>query len=199
MPASPLVLRQWRPLAVAAVQLSPHWQRWLGARGSLTARLADRVKGPITVKIHAEHAAPPTLDEARRLALPQRRLAWIREVTLEYADVPLIAARSVVPLGELPREVRLLGRKALGHWLFSHPDVTRSAIELTDHSLQIAGHQGIWTRRSVFRHPRCRLLVQESFLPALADLMHDDSAEISESRQESQRHPRPPAPIMENA
>ncbi|RKR07222.1 chorismate lyase [Kushneria sinocarnis] len=187
----PSVLRRWLPLAVAAPQLSPHWRDWLGTRDSLTARLAALVGGTITVRIHAEHAAIPLGDEARRLELPQRRLAWIREVVLEHERRPLIAARSVVPLDELPREVRLLGHRALGQWLFAHPGVTRSAIELTPQALPIAGHHGLGTRRSVFHHRRCRLLVQESFLSEAGRLM---AAEPARFRLESHRRQCPYRP-----
>ncbi|WP_240609932.1 chorismate--pyruvate lyase family protein [Billgrantia endophytica] len=161
----------WRPLAAGQPAMSPAWWAWVASRDSLTARLIE-AGGEKTFRVRLLDQRPgrPRPDEADALDLPVGRLAWLREVALCLDDRPWVVARSVAPLEQL-RGQRLdrLGERSLGSWLFRQPDLERSPIEVTASSAPFHPDSGPWGRRSVFRHGRFAVLVQEFFLDAMAD------------------------------
>ena len=106
-------------------------------------------------------------------------LALIREVILFGRDEPWVFARSILPLASLTgslRHLRKQNNRPLGAFLFSQPQLQRSAIAVArisrDHAyvpLDLAANQPLWGRRSVFYLQRKPLLVSEVFLPAFID------------------------------
>ncbi|WP_240454062.1 chorismate lyase [Halomonas sp. NO4] len=167
---APLTL-SWRPLAAARPAMSPAWWRWVASRDSLTARLIAAGEGRrFRVRLLDQRLGRPRPDEARALGLPPGRRAWLREVALCLEERPWVVARSVAPLAQL-RGSRLaqLGERSLGSWLFRQPDLERSPIEVTAMPAPFHPSPGPWGRRSVFRHGRFAVLVQEFFLDAMAD------------------------------
>lgn len=162
---------RWRPLAAARPAMSPAWWRWIASRDSLTARLISAAgERPFRVALLGQGPARPRLDEARALGIPDARQAWCREVALCVADRPWILARSVAPLAELQGErLDRLGERSLGSWLFRQPGLQRSPIEVTTAPPPFHPLAGPWGRRSVFRHRRVSILVQEWFLATMAD------------------------------
>lgn len=160
----------WRPLAAGRPAMSPDWWAWVATRDSLTARLvaagADR---SFRVHLLNQRPARPQPDEARALGLPLDRLAWRREVALCLDERPWVVARSVAPM-TLLRGQRLerLGERSLGSWLFRQPDLERGPIEVTTAWAPFHTLSGPWGRRSVFRHGRFAVLVQEFFLDEMA-------------------------------
>lgn len=162
---------RWRPLAAARPAMSPDWWHWVASRDSLTARLiAAGGRRPFRVRLLDQRLGRPRRDEALALGLPSTRLTWLREVALCLDGRPWVMARSVVPLDGLHgQRLDRLGERSLGHWLFRQPDLVRGPLEASADPLPLQAAGGPWTRRSVFRHRRFAVLVQESFLDAMAD------------------------------
>lgn len=161
---------------------------WLLDPGSLTARLVARAHGRFRVRVTRLAWMRPTLDEARELAMPPNERALIREVVLEGEGEPWVIARSVIPRGSLAgrnRQLRRLGSRPLGAFLFRDPTLQRRAVHVvqkekaTCSDWQTAAQPGaaihasaasthpIWGRRSTFILRGRPLLVAEYFLPAL--------------------------------
>ncbi|WP_311950797.1 chorismate--pyruvate lyase family protein [Halomonas piscis] len=171
-PASGLPVR-WRPVVAARPRMSPRWWRWVASTDSLTARLiAAGGKRQFSVRLLRQGTGYPFADEARALGMAPGRLAWRREVALCLDGVPWVVARSVAPLTAL-RGQRLyaLGERSLGSWLFAQPGLVRRPLEVTRAPPRFFAAPSLWGRRSVFRHRRLALLVQEYFLPAMAEAL----------------------------
>lgn len=176
----------WQPLSRIARQQRPSLalQDWLSHSGSLTARLIHASQGQFRVKVVRQIIAVPRLDEQQVLGMKRPALALIREVVLCGCDEPWVFARSILPLTSLTgrlRHLRKQGTRPLGAFLFSQPQITRSAIAVArisrDHAYVPAALTGtsiLWGRRSVFslceqQLPQKPLLVSEVFLPAFTD------------------------------
>lgn len=178
--SSPL---SWQPLGRIARHQRPNpaLQNWLTDSGSLTARLIAASHGLFEVQVVRQLIGVPRLDERRVLGMKRPALALIREVILCGCDEPWVFARSLLPLASLTgrlRHLRKQGNRPLGAFLFSQPQLTRSAIAVAqisrDHGYvpdALAGAAPLWGRRSVFslqaHHLQQKpLLVSEVFLPA---------------------------------
>ncbi|WP_136254684.1 chorismate--pyruvate lyase family protein [Onishia niordana] len=163
--------RRWQPAAVARPAMSPGWWRWIASRDSLTTRLIGAADGrPFRVQLLDQRIGYPTHDEAQALGLRPRQLAWLREVALCIDERPWVVARSVVPLASLPgQRLDRLGERSLGHWLFRQPNLERGPIDVCRAAPGFHEGRGPWGRRSVFRHGRFTILVQEFFLDTMAD------------------------------
>ncbi|GAA0629629.1 chorismate--pyruvate lyase family protein [Halomonas beimenensis] len=151
--------------------MSPEWWRWVASRDSLTARLTEAgYPRRFRVRLLDQRLGRPRRDEAQALGLSPTRLAWLREVALHLDDRTWVVARSVAPLNRL-RGQRLdrLGERSLGSWLFRQPDLERGPIEVSADPAPFRAAPGPWGRRSVFRHGRFAVLVQEFFLEAMMD------------------------------
>nr|WP_300999479.1 chorismate lyase [Halomonas sp.] len=161
----------WRPLAAGRPAISPDWWAWVATRDSLTARLIEAGTGrTFRVRLLDQRLGRPRPDEAHALGLPLDRLAWLREVALCLDERPWVVARSVAPLAQLRgQRLERLGERSLGSWLFRQPGLERGPIEITAAPAPFHPLPGPWGRRSVFRHRRFAVLVQEFFLDAMAD------------------------------
>lgn len=157
-------------------------RRWVGASGSLSARLAS-VGQTFSVQVLSQGRHPLGADEARALGLRGIRSGYVREVVLRVDDVPVVFARSVTPhdrsLGPW-RAVRGLGTRPLADVLFKRLGLARtplaffrlkSASPLRRHvakAWQDATGEPMATRapparRSVFTRCGAPLLVMEVF------------------------------------
>ncbi|KZX74850.1 hypothetical protein A3715_27865 [Oleiphilus sp. HI0009] len=139
------------------------WQSWVLDAGSLTKRLQQASNGSFKVRVKAQQYAKPTMSERRALNLSIGRYALIREVDLLCHDKVWVSARSVIPLHSLvgkERQLKCLGSKPLGAFLFASRSMKREAIQLTRTS---GGNQPTYARRSVFRLHNKPLLVAEKF------------------------------------
>jgi chorismate lyase len=161
----------WRPLAAGRPAMSPAWWKWIASRDSLTSRLISAGTGrTFRVRLLNQGLGKPRADEAHALRLPLDRLAWLREVALCLDERPWVVARSVAPLAHLRgQRLERLGERSLGSWLFRQPDLERSPIEVTATPAPFHPLAGPWGRRSVFRHGRFAVLVQEFFLDTMTD------------------------------
>jgi chorismate--pyruvate lyase len=162
-----------------------HAGRWLGASGSLSARLAQQ-GATFTVRVLNQGMRHLHPDEARALGLPGRRPGYVREVVLSVDDVPVVFARSVTSHAHSVgpwRAIRGLGTRPLADLLFKRMGIERARLEFA--SLSPASRLGrnvekAWaasthqpmttgalpTRRSVFTRYRAPLLVMEVFASA---------------------------------
>ena len=137
------------------------------------------------------------LNEAVRLGVSPDRMALVRQVYLLCDHRPLVYARTVIPLSTLSgpeRHLACLGNRPLGAVLFAAPNMSRDEIEVAcirpgqriftraTNALAVKP-EAIWGRRSVFYLSGKPLLVNEVFLPGIADAnfqTHEDG-EKSES------------------
>ena len=114
-------------------------------------------------------------DEALALKIPFHQRCLVREVILLGRNEPWVFARSLLPLTSLTgslRHLRKQGAKPLGAFLFSQPQLTRSAISVClmerHHNYAPADllkDHAVWGRRSIFYLNKKPLLVSEVFLP----------------------------------
>lgn len=156
-------------------QLPARLRPWLLDSGSLTAKLVALSKGDFRVKVLRQVHARASRSEALALGICFQQRCLIREVILMGNGKPWVFARSVLPLSSLVHRLRHLrkqGSKPLGAFLFSQPQLMRSAIAVSLISrhhdylpADLLGDQSVWGRRSVFSVMQQPLLVSEVFLP----------------------------------
>ncbi len=155
---------------------------WLFDPASLTSRLREACAGKFYVKVLEQTWRTPLHSELRRLGMPYRQTALIREVLLYCDDTPWVFARTVIPKRTLSGKRKYLanlGSRPLGAVLFADPHMRRDEIEvaklragqpLYERAVQALSDvpPGIWGRRSVFYLQGKPLLVNEIFLPGIA-------------------------------
>lgn len=142
---------------------------WLQVQGSFTQALKQQCQHSFHVDVRREGFMRPSVEEARTLNLANRQLAWIREVRLIGDQTPWVLARTVIPLDCLEgkgRQLRHLGNKPLGAFLFSSPEWRRGAIE-TGLCQPGQASQPQLARRSRFYRGQDALMVSEYLLPEL--------------------------------
>ncbi len=155
---------------------------WLYDPASLTARLIAACDQQFRVQVLSQGWGTPFHNEIKRLGLRARHKALIREVYLYCGDTPWVFARTVIPRSTLigkQKYLANLGSKPLGAILFADPHMRRDQFEVacitpgeylynaaTQASAKKPGQ--IWGRRSVFYLSNKPLLVNEIFLPAIA-------------------------------
>lgn len=148
------------------------WRHWILDNGSLTQRLKDLTGNPQTFSVELKKVGftRATLSEARALKLNVREQVYVREVSLNLNNIPVVLARSVIPRRTLTgreRQLMFLGNKPLGEFLFNHRHMKRHDIECKHGT--ISG-QPVWARRSVFELSGKPLMVSEVFLEHLLAL-----------------------------
>lgn len=167
----------WKSYVRAPYTATPTGLRsWLLDRGSLTQRLMKLSRGEFKVEVLTQQMASPMLSEIRALGMPLRQKALIRQVILYGCNIPLVYARSVIPVKTLTgrlKNLRKLNNKPLGALLFRDIAMQRGDIEIG--CLQNNGylHQefannydaAVWGRRSLFYLDKKPLLVSELFIP----------------------------------
>ena len=149
---------------------------------SLTERLRAVCVHELQVKVLTHQFVTASATACATLALPEASLVLQREVLLCDGDTPLVFACSLLPEAALVgrySELRELGARPLGHWIFAEPILKRS----TMHYCTITGHHPflatlhnpillptdtLWGRKTLFTGTNKPLLVSEFFLPALA-------------------------------
>jgi len=155
---------------------------WLFDPASLTARLIAACDGQFSVRVMSQSWGTPLWNEAKRLEMRERQSALIREVFLYCGNTPWVFARTVIPrttLSGKEKYLASLGNKPLGAVLFADPNMRRDEFEVTclregdllfSHANQLASDipGEIWGRRSAFYLSGKPLLVNEIFLPAIA-------------------------------
>jgi chorismate--pyruvate lyase len=155
---------------------------WLFDPASLTSRLVAACSKTFRVQVLEQTWRTPMHSELRRLGMPCRQTALIREVLLFCGETPWVFARTVIPQRTLTGKRKFLanlGTKPLGAVLFADPHMKRDEIEvarlsagqpLYERAVQALSDvpPTIWGRRSVFYLQDKPLLVNEIFLPGIA-------------------------------
>ncbi len=167
----PFLKVSWRPAPAWRPAMSSDWWHWVASTDSLTQRLIVAARGEFNVRLLVQRLDRPRRDEALALKIPFNQWIWRREVALCAGNQPWVVARSVAPLSSLQgQRLGQLGERSLGSWLFRQPDLERGPIEITRQPAPFhSAEPGPWGRRSLFRHGRFRILVQEFFLARMAD------------------------------
>ncbi len=155
----------------------PHeWRDWVLDRGSLTQRLIHASNNHFSVNVIRQQWLQPNRDEAQLLGCSTKHLALIREVELRCHNETWVVARSVIPHATLTgaeRQLKVLGNRSLGTFLFTSRSMKRGPLQITKTSpeslsMQVGQtmHEPLWGRRSLFLLHEKPLLVSELFLPA---------------------------------
>lgn len=166
--------------------LAPPLKNWLQNRDSLTRRLQALSQQQFSVTILQQRWQKPRLQEAKLLGIPPHELALVREVILNGNHTPWVYARSILPLRTLNGSLRFLrhwDNRPLGALLFRNPRIRREQPilqQLSSNALPAILQtpelpNKLWGRSSVFRHGVHGLLVSETFLPALVDVIMSPS------------------------
>lgn len=144
------------------------WSRWLFDPSSLTKLLIEKSSGDFRVEVREENwQLLPDADTRGCFGpLAEQHRFWSRKVALLGGNTPWVLAHTLIPefslAGPLGRVLEL-NEKPLGEYLFSHPNLIRSGIELTP----FAGNS--WGRRSLFYLFEKPIMVAEFFLPSILD------------------------------
>jgi len=155
---------------------------WLYDPASLTARLIAACNQTFRVQVLSQDWGTPFQNEIKRLGMRARNKALIREVYLYCGDTPWVFARTVIPRSTLTGKQKYLanlGSRPLGAILFADPHMHRDQFEVAcieqGEYLYTAATRAnqkkpkqIWGRRSAFYLSKKPLLVNEIFLPAIA-------------------------------
>ena len=142
------------------------WRRWLFDSSSLTKLLIQKSGGNFRVELRGQEwlqlPNPAVRSCFGPLAADHKFLS--RKVVLIGDNTPWVLAHTLIPklslTGPLKRVLEL-NEKPLGEYLFSHPDLIRSSIDITP----TAGDS--WGRRSLFYLFEKPIMVAEFFLPAI--------------------------------
>ena len=179
--APPLPFEMWFPARGADNQLPPRLYGWLTEPGLLTERIERRTGVPVHVHVLDERVGFLSADQQ---ALLGARLdsCLVRRIALVSGGTPYVYAETLVPdhTLELNPWLAELGNRSLGTALAEYGDVIRGPLELAalpaSHPLATraldladASTDTLWARRSWFAIGGMRLLVQEAFLPTVAD------------------------------
>lgn len=144
--------------------------------GSLTRKLIALSRGHFRVRVARQHWDQASADEALLLGIPLKQKVLVREVALIGYDQVWVTARSLIPVSTLhgkERQLRALGERPLGAYLFSSRAMRRGPMQILAHpngrSLPLApsNFSPAWGRRSVFYLNNKPLLVSEFFSPCL--------------------------------
>lgn len=180
---SRLIEPRWRRVGRGRAGVPLRMHRWLADPGSLTARLVAACPGDFRVQLLSQGWERPLASERKLLGLRRNALALVREVELRCNEESWVFARTVIPASSLrgaARRLTLLGDRPLGAVLFADPTTRRGRLEVARldrrHGLfhRACVHHGmlpsaLWGRRTLFRYRHKPLLVNEIFLPEIAD------------------------------
>lgn len=171
----------WRTYrSVPSSRLPRTWRNWLLDRGSLTQRLIRVSNGDFNVQVTQLAWMLPAQNEALALGLGSRQKALIREVSLNVCGQTWVRAHSVIPFATLTgeeRQLKYLGNKPLGAFLFSSKAMKREALALAVFKDDTG--QECYARRSVFRLHNKPLLVSELFLPEVLGSTRADCQDMN--------------------
>ncbi len=156
---------------------------WIFEELSLTQRIKRNCGTQFGVQLLRQQRNKPFPDEARVLAIARYQHALVREVLLHCGDMPLIAARTIIPWATLQgaqRRLSYLGNRPLGEVIFSYPGLKRLSLEIVKvepndwceawfKTLEI--DHSVWGRRTVYSIAGSNLLVCEIFLPSVLKLL----------------------------
>lgn len=151
------------------------WSDWLFDTGSLTARLVALRPGGFEVVPTRQFYGHPTTIEQQELGLQAQQTVWVREVILKLNKLPVVYARTAIPLTTLTgaeKQLLRLGSRSLGNYLFNQPHLKRGQLLASRCQKNDLGL--LWSRRSVFYLGKKGLMVSEAFTEHLQQLCTHD-------------------------
>lgn len=161
----------------SSIEIEPIIADWLLDPGSLTARLKSHCRN-FQVRVLGQRIEACSQEDACEIITSGSQVL-VREVILYCDDSPQVFARSLLPITSLTGEEKALadlGEQPLGQFIFSRPNLVRTAIEVGqfDKNSTVAGlaktlnsqpKDNLWGRRSLFHLEKKPLVVAEVFLP----------------------------------
>ncbi len=168
---------RWVRLDDCLADAPPVLHAWLAEPGLLTARVRRTCGDATEFRLLRLERAPLAAGLAHRMGVTDVN-CLVREIEFACGSIRWIFAQSVFPDSTLRLHPWLaeLGSAALGESLLGRHDVSREPLEyreLSPADALAAAAGGIdgraWARRAVYRLSGAPILVQEVFLPALAD------------------------------
>lgn len=145
------------------------WRATLFDTNSLTAQLISISSGDFQVQVLWQGWRQLSHQEALLLDCKgSQKIAWCRDVALIVKGEPRVYARTCMPKSTLSgheSQLKNLGNKPLGAYLFQHPNMHRgemSAYRIAHNDLSLS-----WARRSVFYLQQKPILVTEAFTQPL--------------------------------
>ncbi|MDP2547790.1 chorismate lyase [Oceanobacter sp. 4_MG-2023] len=153
---------------VTPASIPREWRHWLNDAGSLTKRLQALDPSTFSVKVIRQYCGPALPTEQADLKLHGRQPVWVREVSLCLGQTELVRARTAIPLTSLARvgqQIRHLGNRSLGSYLFRQPSLRRQPLKFSRTGASTVNQPNPfgWARRSVFTIHGAPLLVTEAF------------------------------------
>ena len=136
-------------------------------RGSLTSALVALSGDCFEVNLLSQRVSVPFHHEQTKLNRPLHRAAMVREVELLVNRIPVVYARSIVPLSLVTKGksgLANLGRTPLGHLLFKNGKIRVSKRQF---AIIGSGHDLIPARRTPYEYQGSVILVSEFFLPSI--------------------------------
>lgn len=174
----------WTALSLRRLPgLSPSQHAWQSDAGSLTRSVISHCSAPFAIDVISQRTGRALPTEAAILDSAAARASWVREVYLMCGESPWVFARTLIPLRNLrgaANRLTRLGRRPLGEVLFSDPTTRRRRVEV---AVLSARHQlfhaatahlndppaRLWGRRTLFEYGGEGILVNEIFMPAIAE------------------------------
>ena len=154
----------WKPAEEYTV--ADCWKSWLHDPGSLTKALVLKSDNQFEVEVADERWM--TIESAKLRAefgpISPNQKFWSRKVILRGRGIPWVMAHTLLPAHSLEsplREVMELESKPLGAYLFGHPELIRTGMDVTPF------HEDRWGRRSLFFLFGKPVMVAEFFLPEI--------------------------------
>jgi chorismate--pyruvate lyase len=145
------------------------WRKTLFDPQSLTAQLIAISDGDFSVQVLWQGWRKISQQEALLLNCKGKRpVAWCRDVALNVKGKPNVFARTCIPKNTLTgheSQLKNLGDRPLGGYLFSHPNMSRG--KMITYRLHQNEFSLLWARRSVFSLNKKPVLVTEAFTQPL--------------------------------
>ncbi len=177
-----LFSQHWKALPRSQGKDFGWYNQWVYDQGSLTEKLSSICTGELSVKVLHHSFVDCTEKASKALNITTGTSVLHREVMLCDGDSPLVFASSLLPEIALKGrfdELRYLGSRPLGHWIFSEPILTRSEIHTIDLpsdsylfsrlSPKPRNNSIISGRKTLFTGPDKPFLVSEFFLPSIQE------------------------------
>jgi len=145
---------------------------WLYDTGSLTERAINycqSLNSHFNVNLVKLETNYPDIAETDILQIDTKQKCLIREVLLNCDNNAIIFARTVIPQTTLTgkhEQLKDLGNKPLGEYLFNQDDMTRGALQISFYR-DSQTDTNYWARRSLFYLNAKPLLVYEIFLQSM--------------------------------
>ncbi|MCB1757127.1 MAG: chorismate lyase [Gammaproteobacteria bacterium] len=166
-----------------AEALEKHWaSAWILEQGSLTECVRACCRDEFQVKVLCHRFIEAPVFASQALAIDAGTSVLHREVLLCDGESPLVFACSLLPESALVgryEELRQLGTRPLGHWIFSKPALHREEMlyaTLPSDKVLFARLREVETlpdtligRKTLFTGASKPFLVSEFFLPALQE------------------------------